>query len=64
MSISPTSRSARLHLGAAYYPEHWAEDHWTNDIRLMREAGLRGQTLKEQLKLEPYGVAILTQHSW
>lgn len=40
MSISPTSRSARLHLGAAYYPEHWTEDHWANDIRLMREAGL------------------------
>lgn len=40
MSISPTSRSARLHLRAAYYPEHWTEDHWANDIRLMREAGL------------------------
>ena len=28
----------RLHLGAAYYPEHWPEDRWADDIRLMREA--------------------------
>ncbi|HJR80865.1 MAG TPA: beta-galactosidase [Anaerolineales bacterium] len=39
MPISEASRSSRLHLGAAYYPEHWPEDHWSNDIRLMREAG-------------------------
>ena len=30
----------RLHLGAAYYPEHWSEEHWAEDIRLMCEAGL------------------------
>ncbi len=30
----------RLHLGAAYYPEHWPEERWPEDIRLMREAGL------------------------
>jgi beta-galactosidase len=30
----------KLHLGAAYYPEHWPEDRWTEDIRLMKEAGL------------------------
>jgi beta-galactosidase len=29
-----------LHLGAAYYPEHWPETRWPEDIRLMREAGL------------------------
>jgi len=29
-----------LHIGAAYYPEHWPQDHWAEDIRLMREAGL------------------------
>jgi beta-galactosidase len=34
------SASSRLHLGAAYYPEHWPEEHWPEDIRLMREAGL------------------------
>jgi beta-galactosidase len=37
MSASPTSR---LHLGAAYYPEHWPEERWAEDIRLMREVGL------------------------
>ena len=30
----------RLHLGAAYYPEHWPEERWPEDIRLMKEAGL------------------------
>jgi beta-galactosidase len=30
---------SRLHLGAAYYPEHWPEERWPEDIRLMREAG-------------------------
>jgi beta-galactosidase len=34
------SPSSRLHLGAAYYPEHWPEERWPEDIRLMREAGL------------------------
>ncbi len=29
-----------LQLGAAYYPEHWPESRWPEDIRLMREAGL------------------------
>ncbi len=31
--------SKRLHLGAAYYPEHWPEERWSEDIRLMVEAG-------------------------
>lgn len=39
-AIPQTSRSSRLHLGAAYYPEHWTEDRWSEDIRLMSEAGL------------------------
>jgi beta-galactosidase len=30
----------RIHFGAAYYPEHWPEERWVEDIRLMREAGL------------------------
>lgn len=30
----------RLHLGVAYYPEHWPEERWLEDIRLMREAGI------------------------
>ena len=37
--MSVTS-SSRIHLGAAYYPEHWPEDRWPDDIHLMREAGL------------------------
>jgi beta-galactosidase len=32
--------SSRLHLGASYYPEHWPEERWPEDIRLMQEAGL------------------------
>src|SRR5512138_3222793 len=32
--------SSRLHIGAAYYPEHWPEERWAEDIRLMRAAGL------------------------
>ena len=43
--ISARSQSHRssglspLQLGAAYYPEHWPETRWPEDIRLMREAG-------------------------
>ena len=29
-----------LYLGAAYYPEHWPEERWAEDVRLMREAGM------------------------
>ncbi len=29
----------RLHIGAAYYPEHWPQERWVEDIRLMTEAG-------------------------
>jgi beta-galactosidase len=29
-----------IHFGAAYYPEHWPESRWPEDIRLMREAGV------------------------
>jgi beta-galactosidase len=35
-----TPKKPRLHLGAAYYPEHWPEERWPEDIRLMKEAGL------------------------
>jgi len=30
---------SKLHLGASYYPEHWPEERWPEDIRLMKEAG-------------------------
>jgi len=31
--------ASRIHLGTAYYPEHWSEEDWLEDIRLMQEAG-------------------------
>jgi beta-galactosidase len=35
------SKSAqKLHFGVSYYPEHWQEERWSEDIRLMREAGI------------------------
>jgi beta-galactosidase len=43
----PTGAQSRVHLGAAYYPEHWPEDRWTQDIQLMREAGLTVARLAE-----------------
>jgi beta-galactosidase len=39
MAEGTPSNPSRLHLGAAYYPEHWPEERWPEDIRLMREAG-------------------------
>src|SRR5512136_1768036 len=39
MAESMPSNLSRLHLGAAYYPEHWPEERWSEDIRLMVEAG-------------------------
>jgi beta-galactosidase len=29
-----------LYIGAAYYPEHWPEARWQDDLRLMLDAGL------------------------
>ena len=33
-----TESAPTIHFGAAYYPEHWPEERWAEDIRLMREA--------------------------
>src|SRR5258708_33453190 len=30
----------QLRFGAAYYPEHWPEERWPEDIRLMQAANL------------------------
>ena len=30
-----------MKLGVCYYPEHWPEERWATDARLMREAGLQ-----------------------
>jgi beta-galactosidase len=38
MDIPPTQK--KLYLGAAYYPEHWPEERWSQDIHLMQEAGI------------------------
>jgi beta-galactosidase len=46
MTPSFTSAS-KIHLGASYYPEHWPESHWPEDIRLMREAGFTVARLSE-----------------
>ena len=37
MVKKPTSR---LYIGAAYYPEHWPETRWREDLRMMQDAGL------------------------
>jgi beta-galactosidase len=29
-----------MYFGAAWYPEHWPETRWPEDVRLMREAGM------------------------
>ena len=31
--------TTKIHFGAAYYPEHWPEKRWEEDILLMDEAG-------------------------
>ena len=31
---------SKLHIGAAWYPEHWPEERWAEDIHLMQSAGL------------------------
>ncbi|MDT8305682.1 MAG: beta-galactosidase, partial [Anaerolineae bacterium] len=36
-----------LQLGAAYYPEHWPEARWPEDVRLMRAAGFTVARLAE-----------------
>jgi beta-galactosidase len=41
------SSSSRLNLGTAYYPEQWPEDRWSDDIRLMQEAGFTVARLGE-----------------
>jgi len=36
-----------FYFGAAYYPEHWPEKTWIDDIRLMRKAGMNVVRLGE-----------------
>ena len=37
----------KLHFGAAWYPEHWPQERWAEDIRLMKEANLSVARLAE-----------------
>jgi beta-galactosidase len=37
----------KLHFGAAYYPEHWPQERWAEDIRLMKAANLTVTRLAE-----------------
>jgi beta-galactosidase len=39
--------ASKLHIGASYYPEHWPEERWSEDIRLMKEAGMTVARLGE-----------------
>ncbi len=34
-----TKSAPSIHFGAAYYPEHWLEERWPEDIRLMQKVG-------------------------
>lgn len=45
-----------MRFGADYYPEHWPEDRWEEDARLMREAGFDTVRLAEFAwsKMEPW----------
>ncbi|RZV32045.1 MAG: beta-galactosidase, partial [Sphingomonadaceae bacterium] len=36
-----------MKLGVCYYPEHWPEERWSTDARLMRETGLERVRLGE-----------------
>jgi beta-galactosidase len=44
-----------MRIGVAYYPEHWPEDRWPVDARLMKEAGIDVVRLGEfaWARLEP-----------
>jgi beta-galactosidase len=44
-----------VYYGVDYYPEHWPEERWTEDARLMQEAGINVVRMAEFAwgKLEP-----------
>ena len=45
-----------MRVGVDYYPEHWPEERWPTDARLMRDAGLTVVRLAEfaWCRMEPY----------
>ena len=36
-----------MYFGSAYYPEHWPEDRWETDVKMMRDAGFNVVRLAE-----------------
>ncbi len=40
MSTKNNTTLSKLQFGVAYYPEHWPQERWAEDIRLMKEAGV------------------------
>jgi beta-galactosidase GanA len=44
-----------LYFGSAWYPEHWQEDRWIEDVRLMRDAHMNVVRVAEYAwsRLEP-----------
>ena len=48
-------RKTNMYFGVAYYPEHWPEERWPVDARLMQEAGINGVRMGEFAwsKIEP-----------
>ncbi len=44
-----------MHYGSAWYPEHWPETRWREDLRLMRAAGMNVVRIAEFAwsRLEP-----------
>jgi beta-galactosidase len=44
-----------LKIGVDYYPEHWPEERWDQDVRMMKDAGIRLARLAEFAwsRLEP-----------
>lgn len=40
MTTEKTMHQAGLSLGVCYYPEHWDESLWPDDLRRMKEAGI------------------------
>ncbi len=45
-----------MYFGAAYYPEHWQEERWETDVKMMKEAGFNVVRLAEfaWTKMEPF----------
>lgn len=40
-AIPDPPRTPGLLLGVAWYPEHWPEERWVEDLKLMQAAGIR-----------------------